>query len=48
MNGRGEQSAAAPSPFTPIADYAFISNCHTGALIAAAERLIRAEQVDEV
>ena len=25
MNGRGEQSAAAPSPFTPIADYAFIS-----------------------
>jgi alpha,alpha-trehalase len=29
-----EQSAAAPSPFTPIADYAFISNCHTGALIA--------------
>jgi alpha,alpha-trehalase len=30
----GEQSAAAPSPFTPIADYAFISNCHTGALIA--------------
>jgi GH15 family glucan-1,4-alpha-glucosidase len=30
----GEQSAAAPSPFTPIADYAFLSNCHTGALIA--------------
>jgi GH15 family glucan-1,4-alpha-glucosidase len=28
------QSAAAPSPFPPIADYAFISNCHTGALIA--------------
>ncbi|HEV3391663.1 MAG TPA: glycoside hydrolase family 15 protein [Solirubrobacteraceae bacterium] len=28
------QSAAAPSPFTPIADYAFISDCHTGALIA--------------
>ena len=28
------QSAAAPSPFTPIADYAFISNCHTGALVA--------------
>jgi GH15 family glucan-1,4-alpha-glucosidase len=23
-----------PSPFTPIADYAFLSNCHTGALIA--------------
>src|SRR5262249_17580524 len=31
---RTEQSAAAPSPFPPIADYAFISNCHTGALIA--------------
>jgi alpha,alpha-trehalase len=30
-----EQSAAAPSPFPPIADYAFLSNCHTGALIAA-------------
>jgi alpha,alpha-trehalase len=29
-----EQSAAMPSPFTPIADYAFLSNCHTGALIA--------------
>jgi alpha,alpha-trehalase len=28
------QSAAMPSPFPPIADYAFISNCHTGALIA--------------
>jgi len=35
---RGEhrlaQSAAAPSPFPPIADYAFLSNCHTGALVA--------------
>jgi GH15 family glucan-1,4-alpha-glucosidase len=29
-----EQSAAAPSPFTPIADYAFLSDCHTGALVA--------------
>ena len=28
------QSAAAPSPFTPIADYGFLSNCHTGALVA--------------
>jgi len=28
------QSAAAPSPFPPIADYAFLSNCHTAALIA--------------
>jgi alpha,alpha-trehalase len=31
---RQPQSAAAPSPFPPIADYAFLSNCHTGALIA--------------
>ncbi|MGH3035936.1 MAG: glycoside hydrolase family 15 protein [Gaiellaceae bacterium] len=30
----GEHSAAAPSPFPPIADYAFLSNCHTGALVA--------------
>ena len=22
------------SPFPPIADYAFLSNCHTGALVA--------------
>jgi alpha,alpha-trehalase len=29
-----KQSAAAPSPFPPIADYAFLSNCHTGALVA--------------
>src|SRR5262245_33172218 len=28
------QSAAAPSPFPPIADYAFLSNCHTGALLS--------------
>src|SRR5213078_3244140 len=28
------QSAAMPSPFPPIAEYAFLSNCHTGALIA--------------
>ena len=27
------RSAAAPSPFPPIAEYAFLSNCHTGALI---------------
>jgi GH15 family glucan-1,4-alpha-glucosidase len=35
--GKGEkmaQSAAMPSPFPPIADYAFLSNCHTGALVA--------------
>ena len=31
---RSPQSAAAPSPFPPIADYAFLSNCHTGALVA--------------
>jgi GH15 family glucan-1,4-alpha-glucosidase len=28
------QSAAALSPFPPIAEYAFLSNCHTGALVA--------------
>jgi alpha,alpha-trehalase len=32
--GEGAQSAAMPSPFTPIADYAFLSDCHTGALVA--------------
>ena len=34
MNDATPQSAAAPSPFPPIADYAFLSNCHTGALVA--------------
>ncbi|HEX4624648.1 MAG TPA: trehalase-like domain-containing protein [Solirubrobacteraceae bacterium] len=28
------QSAAAPSPFPPIADYAFLSDCHTSARVA--------------
>ena len=28
------EGAAAPSPFTPIANYGFLSNCHTGALVA--------------
>src|SRR5512132_441189 len=28
------QSAGPLSPFTPIADYGFLSNCHTGALVA--------------
>jgi GH15 family glucan-1,4-alpha-glucosidase len=28
------RSAAAPSPFPPIAQYAFLSNCHTAALVA--------------
>ncbi len=31
---KGAGTVAARSPFTPIADYAFLSNCHTGALIA--------------
>ena len=30
----GPQSAAAPSPFPPIAGYGFLSDCHTGALLA--------------
>jgi alpha,alpha-trehalase len=30
----GAQDAGMASPFTPIADYAFLSNCHTGALVA--------------
>ncbi|MGH9227528.1 MAG: glycoside hydrolase family 15 protein [Acidimicrobiales bacterium] len=29
-----KQSAAMPSPFPPIEDYAFLSDCHTGALVA--------------
>ena len=28
------QSAAMASPFTPIADYGFLSDCHTGALVS--------------
>ena len=28
------QSAAMPSPFPPIEDYGFLSDCHTGALVA--------------
>jgi hypothetical protein len=32
--GAAPQSAAAPSPCPPIADYAFLSNCHTSALVA--------------
>ena len=28
------QAPAAPSPFSPIASYGFLSNCHTGALVA--------------
>jgi alpha,alpha-trehalase len=33
-HARPQRSAAAPSPFPPIADYAFLSDCHTGALVA--------------
>jgi GH15 family glucan-1,4-alpha-glucosidase len=33
-SSNGAQSAAAPSPFPPIAEYAFLSDCHTGALVA--------------
>ncbi len=29
-----QPSAAAPSPFPPIEEYAFLSDCHTGALVA--------------
>ncbi len=32
--GPGVAGAALPSPFPPIAEYAFLSNCHTGALVA--------------
>ena len=32
--GTDGQSSAMPSPFPPIAEYAFLSNCHTGALVA--------------
>jgi GH15 family glucan-1,4-alpha-glucosidase len=34
MSPDEQPSAAAPSPFPPIADYAFLSDCHTGALVA--------------
>jgi alpha,alpha-trehalase len=34
MTAEANRSAAAPSPFPPIADYAFLSDCHTGALVA--------------
>src|SRR3954454_14016958 len=30
----GQASAASPSPFPPIAEFAFLSNCHTGSLVA--------------
>jgi GH15 family glucan-1,4-alpha-glucosidase len=33
-NATDRPSAATLSPFPPIADYAFLSDCHTGALIA--------------
>jgi GH15 family glucan-1,4-alpha-glucosidase len=34
MSKSEASSAATRSPFTPIADYTFLSNCHTGALLA--------------
>ena len=34
MSTNQAQSAAMPSPFPPIADYGFLSDCHTGALVA--------------
>jgi alpha,alpha-trehalase len=34
MTAPTTNSGAAPSPFTPIANYGFLSNCHTGALVA--------------
>jgi alpha,alpha-trehalase len=33
-NPRGHRRQPAGSPFPPIADYAFLSDCHTGALLA--------------
>ncbi|GAB4054197.1 glycoside hydrolase family 15 protein [Catellatospora paridis] len=32
--GPGHVSSAAPSPFPPIEEYAYLSDCHTGALVA--------------
>ena len=34
QSDQGQTSAALPSPFPPIAEYAFLSDCHTGSLIA--------------
>jgi len=34
-----QQSSPASSPFTPIADYAFLSDCHTGALVGPKGRI---------
>jgi hypothetical protein len=34
LTERPTESMAMASPFPPIADYAFLSNCHTGALVA--------------
>src|SRR6476660_4393867 len=33
--GRQPMTSLSNSPFPPIAEYAFLSNCHTGALVAA-------------
>jgi GH15 family glucan-1,4-alpha-glucosidase len=34
IGAAADRSAATPSPFPPIEAYAFLSNCHTGALVA--------------
>jgi GH15 family glucan-1,4-alpha-glucosidase len=34
MSTATEHTTAKPSPFPPIEDYAFLSDCHTGALVA--------------
>jgi GH15 family glucan-1,4-alpha-glucosidase len=34
-DSQDRQSAAMPSPFPPIEDFAFLSDCHTGALVAS-------------
>ena len=42
-----EQSAAMSSPFPPIENYAFLSNCHTGALVGQSTRFTRQDGVEE-
>src|ERR1700722_14194068 len=34
-NGLGTSPSSLTSPFPPIADYGFLSDCHTGALVAS-------------
>ena len=35
MTARALNTASGDSPFPPIADYGFLSDCHTGALLAS-------------